>query len=131
MPGKKHVHKIGVHDMGGDRAGPVDRHEHEPTLVERRIDAMMLLMRDRKRQFWATDENRRTIESMTPGDYETSGYYQRWLHALRGLLVEKGVLSAREIEKRLGEVRARYATGKQKMPRPKAAKKAPKTGKPR
>ena len=109
MTTRKRIQKIGVQDMGGDRAGPIDRHEHEATLVERRIDAMMMLMRDRKRRLWVTDENRRTIESMTPGDYEASGYYQRWLHALRGLVIEKGVLSEREIDKRLGEVRARHA----------------------
>ena len=108
MTTRKRIQKIGVQDMGGDRAGPIDRHEHEATLVERRIDAMMMLMRDRKRRLWVTDENRRTIESMTPGDYEASGYYQRWLHALRGLVIEKGVLSEREIDKRLNEVRARH-----------------------
>ena len=100
--------KRGVHDMGGDAAGPIDRHEHVPTLAERRIDAMMLLMRDLKRQLWLTDENRRTIESMAPGDYDAAGYYERWLHALRGLLVEKGVLTDAEIEERLTSVRARY-----------------------
>jgi hypothetical protein len=102
--------KRGVHDMGGDAAGPIDRHEHEPSLAERRIDAMMLLMRDQKRHLWLTDENRRTIESMAPGDYEAAGYYARWLHALRGLLVEKGVLTEAEIEERLASVRARYET---------------------
>ena len=102
--------KRGVHDMGGDAAGPIDRHEHEPSLTERRIDAMMLLMRDRKRHLWLTDENRRTIESMAPGDYEAAGYYERWLYALRGLLVEKGVLTKAEIEERLASVRARYET---------------------
>lgn len=100
--------KRGVQDIGGDPAGPIDRHEHEPSLTERRIDAMMQLMRDQKRNLWLTDENRRTIESMAPGDYEASGYYQRWLHALRGLLIEKGVLTEAEIAERLEAVRARY-----------------------
>lgn len=109
--------KRGVHDMGGDAAGPIDRHEHEPSLAERRIDAMMLLMRDRKRHLWLTDENRRTIESMAPGDYGAAGYYERWVHALRGLLVEKGVLTEAEIEERLASVRARYETP---APEPKA-----------
>ena len=47
------------HDMGGDPAGPVDAHEHTPTMTERRIDAMMLLLRNKPRSFWVTDENRR------------------------------------------------------------------------
>ncbi len=29
----------GIHDMGGDRSGPIDRHEHEASLVERLLGA--------------------------------------------------------------------------------------------
>ena len=54
--------KRGVHDLGGEPAGPIDRHEHVPTLTERRIDAMMQLLRLKPRGFWTTDENRRTIQ---------------------------------------------------------------------
>jgi nitrile hydratase subunit beta len=84
-------------------------HEHTPTLTERRIDAMMGLLRDNKRHLWKTDENRRTIESMTPQMYEGSGYYERWVRSMRGLLIEKGVLTEAEIEARLQDVRARFA----------------------
>ena len=101
----------GVHDLGGLPAGQVDTHEHEPTLTERRIDAMMGLLRDDKRRLWRTDENRRTIESLTPEIYEGSGYYARWTLAMRGLLVEKGVLTEGEIAKRLAEVKARSKSG--------------------
>ena len=100
--------KRGVHDLGGEPAGPIDRHEHQPTLTERRIDAMMQLLRQKPRGFWTTDENRRTIESLTPEIYEGSGYYARWTLAMRGLLVEKGVLSEAEIAKRLAAVKARH-----------------------
>ena len=90
--------KRGVHDLGGEPAGPIDRQEHQPTLTERRIDAMMQLLRQKPRGFWTTDENRRTIESLTPEIYEGSGYYARWTLAMRGLLVEKGVLAPGEID---------------------------------
>ena len=59
-------------------AGAIDTHEHTPTLTERRIDAMMLLLRQKPGRSWTTDEMRRTIESLTPGIYEGSGYYARW-----------------------------------------------------
>lgn len=96
------------HDMGGDAAGPVDRHEHAPSLAERRIDAMMLLLRNDPRGFWVTDENRRTIESLTPATYRDTTYYEKWCMAMRSLLIEKGVLGAAEIDARLAQVRARY-----------------------
>ena len=73
-----------MHDMGGSPAGAIDRHEHEPTLVERRIDAMMMLLRDQPRSLWKTDENRRTIENLPPDLYESGAYYQPWVEAPPG-----------------------------------------------
>ena len=101
--------KPAAHDMGGQPAGPVDRTEHGPTLTERRIDAMMTLMRDDKRRLWLTDENRRTIESMTPEHYEGRTYYARWVYAMRALLIEKGVVSEAEVQAKLAAVTARLA----------------------
>jgi nitrile hydratase subunit beta len=97
------------HDMGGDPGGPIDRHEHEPTLVERRIDAMMLILRNKPRSFWVTDENRRTIESLAPETYRDSSYYEKWTRSMRSLLIEKGVLTEDEITARVENVRRRYS----------------------
>ena len=97
-----------ISDLGGLPGGPIDTSEHEPTLSERRIDAMMMLLRSKPRSFWATDENRRTIESLEPLIYKESAYYERWILAMRGLLIEKGVLSEAEIEVKLAEVKARH-----------------------
>ena len=117
--------KRGVHDMGGDPAGPVDTHEHTPTLTERRIDAMAQLLRAEPNEFWRTDENRRTIEALAPETYQDSSYYEKWTLAMRGLLVEKGVLTEAEIAKRLREVKSRFkasakpkATAKPGKPKP-------------
>jgi hypothetical protein len=96
-----------ISDLGGLAGGPIDISEHQPTLSERRIDAMMMLLRKKPRAFWVTDENRRTIESLEPKTYEESAYYERWVLAIRALLIEKGVLSEAEIEAKLTEVRAR------------------------
>ena len=92
-------------------AGEIDTHEHEPTLSERRIDAMMMLMRAKPRAFWGADENRRTIESLTPEFYEGSEYYERWVTVMRSLTIEKGILSEDEIAAKLAEVRARHENG--------------------
>jgi hypothetical protein len=97
----------GIHDMGGLPAGMIDRQEHTPTMTERRIDAMMMLLRDEKRHFFVTDEHRRAMEELSPRDYEEAGYYARWVRAMRSLLVEKGVLTEAEIEARIAAVRAR------------------------
>jgi nitrile hydratase len=44
------------------------------------------------------DEFRDAIERMPPADYLATSYYERWLHAISALCVEKGVLTAREVE---------------------------------
>lgn len=100
-----------VSDVGGLPAGPVDTHEHQPTMTERRIDALMMLMRQKPRAFWGADENRRTIESLTPEFYDGSAYYERWVTVMRSLLVEKGILSEAEIAAKLAEVKARFEAG--------------------
>lgn len=98
-----------ITDLGGLPAGAIDTHEHEPTLTERRIDAMMMLMRAKPRAFWGADENRRTIESLTPEFYSESRYYERWVFVMRSLMIEKGLLNDDEINAKLSEVKARLA----------------------
>ncbi|WP_420392218.1 hypothetical protein [Acuticoccus sp.] len=95
-----------IHDLGGEPAGPMDLAPHEPTLVERRVDALMMLLRAPPRALWTADENRRTIEGLPPELYDGAAYYARWVHAMRRLLVEKGVLTEAEIEARIAKVRA-------------------------
>jgi len=97
-----------VTDLGGLPAGPVNTSEHEPTMTERRVDAMMMLLRAKPRAFWVTDENRRTIESLEPATYNEASYYERWILAMRSLLVEKDVLTDQEISAKLAKVKARH-----------------------
>ena len=54
-------------------------------------------------------EIRPTIESLLPEFYENSAYYERWVVAMRSLLVEKGILTEAEIEAKLADVKARFA----------------------
>ena len=89
-----------ISDLGGLPAGSIDRSEHEPTMTERRIDAMMILLRAKPRSFWVSDENRRTIESLEPTTYAESAYYERWVLAMKSLLLEKGILTEQELMRR-------------------------------
>jgi nitrile hydratase len=96
-----------ISDIGGLPGGPINREEHEPTMTERRIDAMMILLRAKPRSFWASDENRRTIESLEPATYAESAYYEKWVLAMKSLLLEKGILTETELNTKLSEVRSR------------------------
>jgi nitrile hydratase subunit beta len=41
---------------------------------------------------------------MDPADYLRSSYYEHWLHSLETLLVEKGVISEAELDKKRATV---------------------------
>lgn len=96
-----------VHDLGGQPAGPVDRSEHEPTLFDQRIDAMIRLLTHPSRAVFTVDAMRRSIESHPPQDYFGLSYYEKWLHAIRRLVIEQGVLSEAELARKLATLRAR------------------------
>jgi nitrile hydratase beta subunit len=93
----------GVHDMGGMHGfGPVERDEaifHAEW--EKRVSAMHHVMAVHGR--WNIDEFRHGIERMEPAWYLRAGYYERWLATLETNLVEKGILTAEEIEARVGQ----------------------------
>jgi nitrile hydratase beta subunit len=89
----------GVHDLGGMHGfGPVVREQNEPVFHsdwEKRAFAMVLTAMGRR--VYNVDEFRRAIERMPPADYLAATYYEKWLHALESLLVEKGVVTPDEL----------------------------------
>ena len=46
-------------------------------------------------------ELRRAIESLAPDAYEKLSYYERWITAIETLLVEKGILTREEIDRKV------------------------------
>ena len=100
-----------VHDLGGDPAGPVDREEHARTLFDQRVDAMLRLLAHPQKGYFTVDAMRRSIESLAPVDYHALGYYERWLRAVRQLAIERGLVSAAELEQRMTQIaQARQAS---------------------
>jgi hypothetical protein len=97
-----------VHDVGGLDFGPIDRHEHDLALWEKRVDAMMILLYAKKGCF-KVDAMRRVIEDYGEQAYDATTYYQKWVRAMRNLLVEQEVLSKAEVEARMAAVAARHA----------------------
>jgi hypothetical protein len=91
-----------VHDRGGwPDAGPIDRAEHMYTMWEKRIDAIRGILGGK--QLIRTDELRRAVESIAPDQYEQLSYYERWIVAIEALLIEKGVLTREEIDRKMAE----------------------------
>jgi Nitrile hydratase beta subunit len=90
----------GIHDMGGSPGGSIDRDQHEVEDWERLADAINGALGTRG--FQSTDELRRSIESLD--EYRELSYYERWVAATEKLLVEKGVLTSKEIDERAAEI---------------------------
>jgi nitrile hydratase subunit beta len=89
----------GVHDLGGMHGfGPVIREHDEPVFHsewEKRVFGMTLTAMGRR--VCNVDEFRRAIEHMPPASYLAASYYEKWLHALEALLVEKAVVTREEL----------------------------------
>ena len=90
-----------VHDRGGwPTDEPIDRSEHELADWELLMDAIVGALGGVG--VMNVDELRRGIESMPPEAYERASYYERWLYSVETILAEKGVLSPRELDARVG-----------------------------
>jgi len=96
----------GPHDTGGLDAGPVDLSEHDTAYWEWQIDAMIRLALAKG---LLTDfaELRDGIEKLTPDDYENLGYYERWARSLAFTLLDKGIVTQEQLDRKIAEIAAR------------------------
>jgi Nitrile hydratase beta subunit len=109
-----------IHDVGGLDFGAIDRTEHDLALWERRVDAMMILLYAKK-GLWKVDAMRRTIEDYNQQTYDGTEYYEKWVRAMRNLLVEQEVLSKVEIDAKMVEVAERHRQAGRKIKSDKVA----------
>jgi nitrile hydratase beta subunit len=102
----------GAHDCGGMMGfGPVRPEACEPVFHapwEARMFALMNLVGDIGG--WSIDEDRSACESMAPGDYITSSYYEHWLHGAETLLQKHGLATRDEIASGRAATPSRAAT---------------------
>ena len=91
------------HDRGGWPTNePIDQAEHNLMDWERRVDALHAVLGQKGVR--TTDEMRRAIESLEPGQYEALSYYEKWTAALEILMIERGILSVAEIDKKMADL---------------------------
>jgi nitrile hydratase len=93
----------GVHDLGGMHGfGPVKPEKNEPLFHADWEAVVYAIARAARVQgIYNIDESRRAIEQMPPAAYLASSYYERWLASEVRNLVEKGVVTAEELEARM------------------------------
>jgi nitrile hydratase subunit beta len=96
----------GIHDMGGMHGfGRVDREENEPVFHAPWEGRVLGISRACSAQhLFNIDESRHGIERMAPVDYLAASYYERWLDRTVRLLVEKGVITCEELDRRMAQL---------------------------
>jgi hypothetical protein len=102
-PRKNPMHAY--HDLGGTPAGPIDQDEHPAVLWEKRVEALLALVR--KRGLLSTDENRRALESLGAEVYHRLTYAERRTLALSNNMIAKGVFTIDELAAKMAEVEQR------------------------
>ena len=97
-----------VHDMGGMHGmGPVEIEKNEPVFHaewEGRVLALRLASAFHRK--WNGDMHRYAREQMPPARYLAESYYECALFTLEKLLVEQGLVTARELATGRGEGKA-------------------------
>ena len=96
------------HDMGGEIAGPVPTEQHDFSLWEKRVDALMIIAS--AKGHFTVDGLRRVLEDMGPEAFETMTYYERWIASVNQNLIEAGVYSTSELAQRMTQIAARGTT---------------------
>ena len=89
-----------VHDMGGRFGdGPIERDpDDSPVFAEEwHARALAITLAVGTLGQWNLDVSRHSRERLSPKDYSRFSYYEKWISALAGLLVEKGILTEEEL----------------------------------
>jgi len=91
----------GHHDMGGLPAGKLEPTEHDSAEWERRVDALVTLLRQDR---ITVDELRKNIEAIAPEAYDRMSYYERWITSLTQTLIQRGLITTEELGRKMEEV---------------------------
>jgi len=91
------------HDLGGLPAERVERDEHDYAQWEQRVDALMVLLSHKDRQLLRVDELRRNIEALGAEAYDRMSYYERWMHAIVQVLIQRGAITIDELGRKMAE----------------------------
>jgi hypothetical protein len=100
-----------VHDVGGLAFGPIDRTEHDLALWEKRVDAMLILLVSPRKAAFKIDAMRRVIEDYGEQQYDATTYYEKWVRAIRNLIIEQEIVTAQELADKIESVRAAMTAG--------------------
>jgi nitrile hydratase subunit beta len=91
--------------MGGEPGGAIDIVDHGMKFWEKQANALRSTLTSRK--LLRLDELRRAAEDLGARYLELE-YFERTTHALRVVLIERGLITEAELAAKMAEVRKRY-----------------------
>ncbi len=95
-----------VNDIGGEKGGPIPMTDAPVPDWALLATALGNVLGPRGRKLVTLHEVRRAREDLGPVRYHELGYFERSLQGLHDILVEKGVLSADEVQQRIDRLRS-------------------------
>ena len=99
----------GYHDLGGLDGGPIEMDVTQAKPWEKLSVVLGNALGPKGAKLTRTDEVRRTREEMGAELYNRLGYFEKGIESMRRLLLEKGVIDQRALERRMAEVAKRIA----------------------
>ncbi|MBV9577520.1 MAG: nitrile hydratase subunit beta [Chloroflexi bacterium] len=96
-----------THDMGG-RPTEEQLNLDEHTLADWEVVADALNVALGARGLRTTDEHRRVMEDMPADEYLALSYYERWVVGAEALLVEKGIVSHEEVDRKMADLESTW-----------------------
>ncbi len=94
----------GYHDIGGLDYGSVDSNSTDMKPWERLTTAISNALGGAGRNYYVTDETRRTREQMGEPLYSDLDYYERSTESMKMILIEKGFFTEDELEERMKKI---------------------------
>lgn len=105
--------------MGGMHGfGPVRPEPDEPVFHARWEGKVRAMMRGTVGRYYHLDEFRHAIERMPADEYLRSSYYEKWLHAVETLMLDKGVVTEQELASGRASGRAPHPQHQEPKPPP-------------
>ncbi len=93
-----------MHDRGAwPVVGPIDPAERDLAFWDQRTDALMWLLSSPGSGAWPSTSCGGRSRTWSPR-YEQAGNYERWLFAIETLMIEKGILTPEEIERKAADL---------------------------
>jgi len=103
--------KKSVNDIGGENWGPIPMDQKETPNWAKLSTALRGALGDRGAGLVSLHEGRRAREDMGYERYHALGYFEMGMQAIYDILVQKGVVTEREVQERIAELKAARDNG--------------------